>query len=111
MTKKYPEKAWEGVAPKNIYVTNRTSEHGGDQCATNRNSSDRVVPNDTEPYTSWENQRGDVNETQFGLITQSKRRILPKEGNGYILSAPSSSMKAGGGHRNPEFRGPSKGIF
>ena len=69
-TTKYQEKGCKGVAPKNIYVTNRTYEQmlfREDQSATSHNGSDRVAPDDTKLYASWTSQRGDVNETQFGL--------------------------------------------
>ena len=92
---KYQEKAWEGVASKNNYVTNRTSEQmlfGEDQSATNHNGSDRVVPNDTKLYASWKNQRGDA---QFGLgaekidtFTHPKRRTPPRDGNAAEFRSP-----------------------
>ena len=69
-TTKYQEKGCKGVVPKNIYVTNRTYEQmlfREDQSATSHNGSDRVAPDDTKLYASWTSQRGDVNETQFGL--------------------------------------------
>ena len=93
---KYQEKGWEGVAPKNIYVTNRTYEQmlfEEDQSATSRNGSDRVVPDDTKLYTSWKSQSGDVTETQSGLgrkeiyaFTPSKRRTPLIDGNSYTPS-------------------------
>ncbi len=96
-TTKYQEKGCKGVVPKNIYVTNRTYEQmlfREDQSATSHNGSDRVAPDDTKLYASWTSQRGDVNETQFGLggkkidmFTYPKRRISLKDGNGYTPSA------------------------
>ena len=99
---KYQEKAWEGVASKNIYVTNRISEQllfGENQSATNHNGSDRFVSDDTKLYASWKNQRGYVNETQFGLgaekidtFTHPKRRTPPRDGNGY--TPPASEFRS-----------------
>ena len=102
VAKRDQEINWQGVAPKNIYVTNRTSEQmlfEKDQSVTNYKVSDPALPDDTEVYTSGKARRGAGNQTPFGLggektetFTHSKRRIpflRSRDNNGYTLSPPS----------------------
>jgi DNA-directed RNA polymerase beta subunit len=96
---------WQGVAPKNIYVTNRTSEQmlsEEDRSVTNYKTSDLALPDDIEVYTSGKGRRGAGNEAPFGLgdkktetVTHSKRRtplLTGRDSNGYTLSLPEAKI-------------------